>query len=199
MHVTDRETKDWYARGHNGDRTVVCALCYQGVDLAGGPRQVALVLKGRRGGTRRQHFAHPPGMAPPGGQHSPETLWHATAKHLLQQWAVGRDATARIEACTPDRRRRSDVAITLPGGEQVPAVAVAGSLGEPTDGDEGGGEIEVEVDDLAVAFGAAPQLFIHELVRSITHPAACLDGRGHALAGDVAVEPEPGEQFTGEG
>jgi hypothetical protein len=130
VHVTDRGTKDWHAKGHNGDRTLICALCYAGADLPGGPRCVALVPRGRRGGIRRQHFAHPPGMAPPGGQHSPETLWHATAKHRLRRWAADRGATARIEACTPDRRRRSDVAITLPGGEQL---ALEVQLGELSD------------------------------------------------------------------
>jgi hypothetical protein len=59
--VADREVAYWYLKGHNGDQTLVCKQCYEGVDLPGGPRLVALVPKGRQGGRRRKHFAHPPG------------------------------------------------------------------------------------------------------------------------------------------
>jgi DNA-binding NarL/FixJ family response regulator len=75
----------------------------------------------------------------------------------------------------------------------VPAVALAGSLDELADGDERGGEVEAGVDDLRVAFGAAAQLAVavHPGVGSLYHPAgACLDGSGHALAGDRAVEAQ---------
>ena len=68
VHAGDRRTEEWRKKGHNGDRTLVCLACYEGADLPGGPRVVALVPKGREGGARQQHFAHPPGMAPPGGQ-----------------------------------------------------------------------------------------------------------------------------------
>jgi hypothetical protein len=131
VHASDRPTQDWHHKGHNGDRTLVCALCYQGADQPAGPRKVALVPRRRRGGARQQHFAHPPGMASPGGSHSPETIWHATAKHQLQQWAAAQGAVTRTEALIPDRRRRSDVAITLAGGAQV---ALEMQLGPLSDG-----------------------------------------------------------------
>jgi hypothetical protein len=37
VHVTDRPTEDWYPKGHNGDRTLICALCCTGADLPDGP------------------------------------------------------------------------------------------------------------------------------------------------------------------
>jgi hypothetical protein len=79
--------------------------------------------------TRRRHFAHPPGLAPPGGRHSRESIWHAEAKQRLRRWAASQGALARIEAYTPDGRRRSDVAITMPGGR----VAIEVQLGEVSD------------------------------------------------------------------
>jgi hypothetical protein len=71
VHARDRRTEEWRKEGHNGDRTLVCQACYEGADLLNGPQIVPLVPKGREGGARRQHFAHPPGMAPPGGRHCP--------------------------------------------------------------------------------------------------------------------------------
>jgi hypothetical protein len=130
VHVTDRGTEQWRTKGHNGDRTLLCALCHTGADLPDGPRRVALVPRGKQGGARRQHFAHPPGMAPPGGQHSPESLWHPVAKHRLRQWAADQGAAARTEAWNPDRRRRSDVAITLPSGEQIALEIQFGELSD---------------------------------------------------------------------
>jgi hypothetical protein len=128
--IGDRDIWDWGAKGHNGDQTLVCKHCYEGEDLPGGPRVVALVPKGRTGGRRRKHFAHPPGMAPPRGRHHPESTWHATAKQRLRQWATAQGAQAQVEAYTGDGRRRSDVAITLPGGAQV---AIEVQLGELSD------------------------------------------------------------------
>ena len=130
VHAGDRESWEWYGKGHNGDQTLVCRECYDGTDLPGGPRQVALVPKGRKGGARRAHFAHPPGMAPPGGRHNPETLWHAEGKQLLRQWAQKQGAAAQVEAWTGDGRRRSDVAITVPGGGRL---ALEVQLGDITD------------------------------------------------------------------
>jgi hypothetical protein len=130
VHAGDRESWEWYGKGHNGDQTLVCRECYDGTDLPGGPRRVALVPKGRKGGARRAHFAHPPGMAPPGGRHNPETLWHAEGKQLLRQWAQKQGAAAQVEAWTDDGRRRSDVAITLPGGDRL---ALEVQLGDITD------------------------------------------------------------------
>jgi hypothetical protein len=74
VHAEDRETWEWRKKGHNGDQTLVCLACYQGAELPDGPRVVALVPKGKEGGARCRHFAHPPGMAPPGGRHNPESL-----------------------------------------------------------------------------------------------------------------------------
>lgn len=130
VHAGDREAWEWHGKGHNGDRTLVCRECYEGADLPGGPRVVALVPKGRKGGVRRPHFAHPPGMAPPDGRHNPETLWHAEGKQQLRRWAEAHRATARVEAWTDDGRRRSDVAITLPSGDRV---ALEVQLGDITD------------------------------------------------------------------
>jgi Competence protein CoiA-like family len=119
VHVEERSVKEWYKKGHNGDRTLVCAECYVGTDLPDGPRSVALVPKGREHGVRRAHFAHPSGQAPPGG-HTPESEWHSTSKHRFRRWAIEAGAvSARVEACTPDRRRRSDVAIVLAGGQRL--------------------------------------------------------------------------------
>jgi competence CoiA-like predicted nuclease len=59
-------------------------------------------------------------MAPATGQHMPETVWHYTAKNQLRAWAemAGADS-ARVEEYTPDGRRRSDLAVTIPGGDRV--------------------------------------------------------------------------------
>jgi competence CoiA-like predicted nuclease len=95
-----------------------------------GPCRVALVPKGKLGGQRRPHFDHPPGMAPPGGSHSPETVWHAEGKQRLARLAQGRGAQARVEAYTPGGRRRSDVAIIMPDGRRV---AIEVQLGEISD------------------------------------------------------------------
>jgi Competence protein CoiA-like family len=130
VHVTDRSVADWVRQGHNGDRTLVCAQCYAGADQPGGPRVIGLVPRGRLGGVRRPHFAHPPGMAPLGGRHGRETLWHAETKQRLRRWAVNRGASARVEAYIPGGRRRSDVSVTLPGGPQV---AIEVQLGEISD------------------------------------------------------------------
>jgi hypothetical protein len=90
--------QQWHRKGHNGDRTLVCAECYTSPGPRGGPRVVPLVPKGREGGARHQHFAHPPGMAPPSGRHHPETVWHAEAKQRICRWARALGAQARVEA-----------------------------------------------------------------------------------------------------
>jgi hypothetical protein len=119
VHAEDRETWEWREKGRNGDQTLVCLACYQGADLPGGPQVVALVPRGRVGGTRCRHFAHPPGMAPPGGRHTPESLQHADGKQALRSWAANQGFTARVEAWTADGRRRSDVEVILPGNLRV--------------------------------------------------------------------------------
>lgn len=111
----DRKTWEWKPKGHNGDRTLVCLECYLGADRPDGPRTVPLVPRGKVGGARQPHFAHPPGMAPPGGHHSSESAWHSQTKHRLERWAIAQGAAARIEARTADGRRRTDVSVSLPG------------------------------------------------------------------------------------
>jgi len=49
VHAGDRRTEEWRKKGHNGDRTLVCLACYEGADLAGGPRTIALGPQGRGG------------------------------------------------------------------------------------------------------------------------------------------------------
>ncbi len=127
----EREVWEWHEKGHNGDRTLVCLECYHGAGNPGGQRQlVPLVPRGRINGARRKHFAHPPGMAPVGG-HSPETAWHWEAKHRLRQWIEeSTGARAEVEAWTMDGRRRSDVAVTFPGGARL---AIEVQLSQMTD------------------------------------------------------------------
>ena len=119
VHAEDRKTWKWRKKGHNGDQSLVCLACYEGADLPDGPQLVALVPKGKEGGTRCRHFAHPPGMAPPRGRHNPESLEHAHGKQALRGWAMDQGFTARVEARTADGRRRSDVEVILPGGARV--------------------------------------------------------------------------------
>jgi Competence protein CoiA-like family len=129
VHAAGRPAWEWRSKGHNGNHTLVCLDCYTGADLPGLPQLVALVPKGRLGGARRSHFAHPPGMAPPGG-HGPETIWHGEGKQRMCRWARARGAAARVEACTPDRRRRSDVAVTLPAGQRVVIEVQLGAISD---------------------------------------------------------------------
>jgi len=119
VHAEDQETWEWRKKGHNGDQTLVCLACYQGAELPDGPQVVALVPKGKEGGARCRHFAHPPGMAPPGGRHTPESLEHAYGKQVLRGWAMDQGFKAWVEAWTADGRRRSDVVVILPGGARV--------------------------------------------------------------------------------
>jgi hypothetical protein len=119
VHAEDRKTLEWRKKGHNGDQTLVCLACYHGADLPNDPRVVALVPKGKEEGARCQHFAHPPGMAPPSGRHNPESLEHAHGKQALRRWAIEQGFTARVEAWTAAGRRRSDVEVVLPGGARV--------------------------------------------------------------------------------
>ena len=95
----------------SGRRTLVCALCHAGTDAEPGTR-VPLVVRGREGGLRRPHFAHPPGQAPVGGHH-PESVWHLSAKVVLADWARRQPdvINVAVERFTPDRARRSDVRI----------------------------------------------------------------------------------------
>ncbi len=119
VHAEDRETWEWREKGHNGDQTLVCLACYQGADLPDGPQVVALVPRGRVCGVRCRHFAHPPGMAPPGGRHNSESLDHSDGKQALRRWAAKQGFAARVEAWAADGRRRSDVEVIMPGGVRV--------------------------------------------------------------------------------
>ena len=126
----DRKTWEWKPKGHNGDETLVCLECYLGADRPDGPRAVPLIPRGKVGGARQPHFAHPPGMAPPDGHRSPESAWHSQTKRRLERWAIAQGAAARIEARTADGRRRTDVSVTLPGG---PTLAVEVQFSSITD------------------------------------------------------------------
>jgi len=104
------------AKGVVGDRTLVCAACYTDHGLA-----VPVVVRSRQGGFRRPHFAHPPGCAPVGGEHRPETLWHLNGKRLLAQWARRQPGVVdvRTEVWLPGGERRSDVRVVFTDGRQV--------------------------------------------------------------------------------
>ena len=131
VQADEREVWEWRKKGHNGNRTLVCLECFYGADTPdGAQRLVPLVPRGRIGGVRQRHFAHPPGMAPAGG-HSPETAWHWQTKHRLCRWvekATG--ASARTEAWTTQGKRRSDVAVTFPDGARL---AIEVQFGKITD------------------------------------------------------------------
>ena len=119
VHVSDADRDYWHTRGYSGRRTLVCALCYTGVDAEPGTG-VPLVVRGRIGGLRRPHFAHPPGQAPVGGHH-PESVWHLSAKAVLAAWARRQPGVidVAVERCTPDRARRPDVRVRFYDGRQV--------------------------------------------------------------------------------
>lgn len=98
VHVSDAGREYWYARGYSGRRTLVCALCYAGIDAEPGTR-VPLLIRSKTGGQRRPHFAHPPGQAPAGGHH-PESLWHLTAKAVLAACARRQTHRSSDSPCT---------------------------------------------------------------------------------------------------
>jgi hypothetical protein len=73
-------------------------------------------------------------------------------------------------------------------------------MDEPADDDERGSQIQVEVDDLAVAFGAASKFAVtaHLRVGPIHHPPlAGLDRGRPRLAGDLALEAKHLQQCAG--
>jgi hypothetical protein len=128
VHVSDAGREYWHARGYSGRRTLVCALCYAGIDAEPGTR-VPLVIRSKTGGPRRPHFAHPPGQAPAGGHHQ-ESLWHLTAKTVLAAWALRQPGVADVmaEQWTPDRARRCDIRVRFRNGRQVALEAQATPL-----------------------------------------------------------------------
>ena len=117
VHIGDRPVREWRAKGHNGDKSLVCMHCLRGAD-GPGARQVPLVPKYKLHGKRRAHFAHPPGQAPINGTHSPETLWHSYTKAMLRDWASRQPqvVSSTVEHWTCGGRRRSDVSVTLENG-----------------------------------------------------------------------------------
>lgn len=117
--LSEFDVPRWHRKGYSGDRTLVCLHCFVGAGCE--QRRVPLIVKGRVGGKRRAHFAHPAGMAPLGGVHAPETIWHSTGKQYLAAWArtQPRVGDVVVEARTADGRRRSDVRVRLRDGQTV--------------------------------------------------------------------------------
>ncbi|MFG1796663.1 competence protein CoiA family protein [Nocardia sp. NPDC049149] len=107
-------------KSYTGDQTLVCALCYAGIGAPPATR-VPVVVKGRIGGERRPHFAHPPGMGPAGGQHEPESVWHLMSKMSLAVWARMQPGVVDVgtEVWLPNRARRADVRVRFNDGSQV--------------------------------------------------------------------------------
>jgi len=124
-HLTEPTLAYWRERGYSGRRTLVCGMCQAGIDAAPGTR-VPLVVRGKIGGLRRPHFAHPPGQAPVGGHH-PESVWHLTAKAVLAAWAHRQPGVTdvAVERWTPNQARRSDVRVYFGDGHQVALEAQA--------------------------------------------------------------------------
>ncbi|MCZ1012269.1 competence protein CoiA family protein [Streptomyces lydicus] len=120
VHIDEQPMDQWRQLGYAHRESVVCAACFSGMDDVTAGTRVPLVPKGRIGGSRRFHFAHPPGMAPPGGHH-PETLWHLEAKLLLERWAraLPNVSEVRQEQWIPTRDRRADVHVHLADGSRL--------------------------------------------------------------------------------
>ncbi|MGF6888061.1 hypothetical protein ABIA39_006574 [Nocardia sp. GAS34] len=100
------------AKGYSGDRSLVCALCYAGVDATSGAI-VPVVVRGRIGGDRRPQFAHPPRLGPTGGLHAPESVWHLASKAILTAWARTQPGVIEVrnEVWLPHCQRRCDVRV----------------------------------------------------------------------------------------
>jgi hypothetical protein len=119
-------------KGYLGDRTLVCALCYAGVGATSGAI-VPVVVRGRIGGDRRPHFAHPPGLGPTGGLHAAESVWHLASKAVLAAWARTQPAVIEVrnEVWLPHGRRRCDVRVVFADGSQVALEAQSSYLTDP--------------------------------------------------------------------
>lgn len=130
VRIGDASLDHWHALGYNGRRTLVCALCYEGIDAEPGTR-VPLLVRGRLGGLRRPHFAHPPGRAPAGG-HGAESVWHLTAKATVATWARAQLDVMDVdtERWTPDGSRRSDVRVRFRDGSTVALEVQASPLSD---------------------------------------------------------------------
>ncbi|MFD6329217.1 competence protein CoiA family protein [Streptomyces niveus] len=119
-HIRERPMDQWRRLGYGRLESVVCAACFYGLDGVAEGTRVPLIARGRIGGSRRPHFAHPPHMGPPGGHH-PETLWHIQAKLRLERWALSLPnvVEARQERWIPTRERRTDVHVRLASGSRL--------------------------------------------------------------------------------
>ncbi|MBF6332415.1 competence protein CoiA family protein [Nocardia transvalensis] len=108
------------AKSCSGDQTLVCALCYAGVGAPPGT-WVPVVVRGRIGGEKRPHFAHPAGQGPAGGTHEPESMWHLASKMALEAWARAQPSVVDVhsEVWLPNRERRCDVRVTFADGSQI--------------------------------------------------------------------------------
>ncbi|MFF8617178.1 competence protein CoiA family protein [Streptomyces sp. NPDC015350] len=120
VHVEDRPMDQWRMLGYRHRESLVCAACFLGLDATAPGTRVPLIPRGRIGGARRHHFAHPPHMAPPGGHH-PETLWHLEAKAQLERWARSLPGVTEVrqEQWIPGRERRADVHVRLADGSRL--------------------------------------------------------------------------------
>ncbi|MEC3915968.1 competence protein CoiA family protein [Nocardia sp. CDC160] len=117
------------AAGYRGAGTLVCALCFAGVGVQAGTT-VPVVVKGRIGGERRPHFAHPPGRRPAKGPHEPESIWHLASKMALATWARTQPdvVNVRTEVWLPNHERRCDVRVAFVSGCQLALEAQASRL-----------------------------------------------------------------------
>lgn len=117
VHVADADLSEHRRRGYSGDRTLVCALCYLGCGTPAGTR-VPLVVRGRVGGQRRAHFAHPAASSPVSGPHRPESVWHLHAKHTIAAWLDSHPVVAEVavEQNLLGGDRRADVYARLRDG-----------------------------------------------------------------------------------
>lgn len=121
----DPQIHDFRSKSLTGDRSLVCAACF----IERGD-EVPVVVRARLGGQRRPHFAHPAGLAPVGGRHHPETLWHLTGKAVLAEWARSQPGVieADTEVWLPDRERRADVRVLFADRREVALEVQAGPL-----------------------------------------------------------------------
>lgn len=132
VHIEDRPMDQWRTLGYRHRESLVCAACFLGLDGVPAGTRVPLIPRGRIGGARRHHFAHPPHMAPPGGHH-PETLWHLEAKAQLERWArsLPNVSEVRQEQWTPGRERRADVHVHLADGSRLALEAQSSLITDP--------------------------------------------------------------------
>ncbi|WP_328397986.1 competence protein CoiA [Nocardia sp. NBC_00416] len=121
----DPHVHDFRRKSLVGDRSLVCAACFTEFG-----DKVPVVVRARVGGQRRPHFAHPPGFAPVGSRHHPETLWHLTGKAVLAEWALRQPGVveADTEVWMPRRERRADVRVVFADRREVALEVQRGPL-----------------------------------------------------------------------